>query len=105
IIASDTFEHLLKLMMAELEKVLPVDGCLVVPHGAAVSEDFPDMDGQWLSALRNRLGDAVPIVGTLDPHANVSELMAASTNALVAYSTNPHVDQRETGKKAANILA
>ncbi|HRE51374.1 MAG TPA: M81 family metallopeptidase [Flavitalea sp.] len=105
IIESEAFDHLLRVMMTELEKALPVDGCLVVPHGAAVSEDFPDMDGRWLSALRERLGGDTPIVGTLDPHANVSELMAVSTNALIAYATNPHIDQRETGRKAADLLA
>ena len=44
-ISSETYEILLREMMDELEKVLPVDACLVVPHGAGVSENFPDMDG------------------------------------------------------------
>ena len=34
----------------------------------------------------------------------MSQLMMESTDALVAYKTNPHVDQRETGKAAAQIL-
>jgi microcystin degradation protein MlrC len=31
--------------------------------------------------------------------------MVAATDAIVAYSTNPHLDQRETGLKAAEIMA
>lgn len=103
-ISSETYKILLDDMMQELEKVLPVDGCLVVPHGAGVSEDFPDMDGHWLSLLRSRVGDAMPIIGTLDLHANVSPLMVSSTNALVSYKQNPHIDQRQRGKEAANLL-
>jgi microcystin degradation protein MlrC len=104
IIASDTYSVLVEEMFSELHKALPVDGCLVVPHGAGVSQDFPDMDGDWLSRLRQLLGENIPIVGTLDLHANVSPLMAATTDALVPYRQNPHVDQRERGKEAAMLL-
>lgn len=104
IITSETYDHLLQKMMQGLENILPVDGCLVAPHGAAVSESFADMDGHWLSLLRERVGKNVPIVGTIDPHANVSPLMAASTDALIAYKTNPHIDQRQVGKEAAAML-
>lgn len=103
-LSGEAYATLSREMMAQLDQVLPVDACLVVVHGAAVSEQHPDMDGHWLAALRQKLGPKVPIVGTLDPHANVSPLMVASTDALVAYRTNPHIDQRETGSKAAALL-
>ncbi len=103
-ISAQTYQVLLQDLMLELEKVFPVDALLVVPHGAGVSEDYPDMDGHWLSRVRERVGVAVPVVGTLDLHANVSDLMVESTNALIAYKQNPHVDQRERGKEAANLL-
>ena len=104
-LSANTYEGILNNMMERLEKVLPVDACLVVPHGAGVSENYPDMDGHWLSLIRQKLGDSIPIVGTLDLHANVSQLMVDSTNALVAYKENPHVDMRQRGVEAANILA
>ena len=44
------------------------------------------------------------MVGTLDLHANVSQTMVDVTDALISYSTNPHIDQRETGRKAAELL-
>ncbi|MBC7757363.1 MAG: M81 family metallopeptidase, partial [Phormidesmis sp. FL-bin-119] len=103
-ISANTYSELLNTMMADLEKVLPVDACLVIPHGAGVSEEFPDMDGHWLSLVRNKLGNSIPIFGTLDLHANVSPLMVSSTNALVAYKENPHVDMRQRGVEAANLL-
>lgn len=104
IVSAAAYEVLLEEMMRLLDTVLPVDGCLVVPHGAGVTEQHLDMDGHWLSLLRQRLGPDIPVMGTLDPHANVSMAMTQATDALVAYSTNPHVDQRETGRKAASLL-
>lgn len=103
-ITSDTYEKMRQDLMKELEKVLPVDGILVVPHGAGVSDIHRDMDGHWLSELRNKVGFEIPIVGTLDLHANVSPLMVSSTDALVSYRQNPHVDQRQRGREAANLL-
>lgn len=103
-ITSETYQYLLNEMWEELDRILPIDACLVVPHGAGVSEAFPDMDGHWLSLLRQKLGSDTPIVGTLDLHANVSPAMTASTDALVSYRQNPHVDQRDRGREAALIL-
>ncbi|MEJ7768587.1 MAG: M81 family metallopeptidase, partial [Chitinophagaceae bacterium] len=103
-VSSETYKILLEDLMLEVEKVLPVDAFLVVPHGAGVSENYHDMDGHWLSQLRAKAGDEIPIIGTIDLHANVSPLMTASTNALITYKQNPHTDQRERGKEAAGML-
>ena len=103
-VSANTYEGILNNMLEGLEKILPVDACLVVPHGAGVSENHLDMDGHWLSLVRQKLGDSIPVIGTLDLHANVSELMVSSTNALVAYKKNPHVDMRQRGIEAANLL-
>lgn len=104
LIAQQTCEALLAALWRALDAVLPVDGCVVVPHGAGVAEGYPDLDGHWLGVLRGKLGPAVPITGTLDPHANLSPAMVAATDALVAYATNPHVDQRATGRRATELL-
>lgn len=104
IITEEAYQELVEEMMNELEKVLPIDACFVVPHGAAVAINHPDMDGDWLAILRDKIGKDVPIVGTLDPHANVSQQMIDLTQGLFPYRTNPHMDQRETGRRAANFL-
>ncbi len=103
-ITAEAYRTLLDDMMEEVDRVSPVDAFLVVPHGAGVSEAIADMDGHWLGKLREKAGPGVPIVGTLDLHANVSPLMVASTDALVSYKQNPHVDQRQRGKEAATLL-
>lgn len=103
-ITSDTYDSLWQDLMASVEKALPLDGLMVAPHGAGVSESYRDMDGHWLSGIREMLGKQIPIVGTLDLHANVSPLMVSSTDALVSYRQNPHVDQRARGKESANLM-
>jgi microcystin degradation protein MlrC len=81
-----------------------VDGLLLALHGAMVARSYPDADGEVLRRLRGLLGDDLPIVTTLDYHANVSLAMAEHADALVGYQTYPHVDQREIGLIAAELM-
>ena len=49
-------------------------------------------------------GDAIPIVATLDLHANVTQRMIDHATALVAYTHYPHDDARTTGERGARLL-
>jgi microcystin degradation protein MlrC len=104
VIEAAAIERLLTLLFAELDRAGKLDGILVAPHGATVSETYPDVDGHWLSELRRRVGPDLPLIGTLDPHANLSPAMIAATTALIAYRTNPHLDQRARGIDAARMM-
>jgi microcystin degradation protein MlrC len=105
VMTADTFTQLLRRMDAALDAAGALDGLLVAPHGATVSEEHPDADGYWLSRVRQRFGPALPIIGTLDPHANLSAAMVDACDALIAYRTNPHLDQRQRGLDAAQLMA
>jgi microcystin degradation protein MlrC len=83
----------------------PFDGVLLALHGAMVTADETDPEGEFLQALRVRLGLDVPIIITLDMHANVSKRMVEAVDAMVPYETYPHVDHKECAIKAARILA
>ncbi len=104
-VTARTLDKLLAAMLDGLKQAGQLDGVLVAPHGAAVAENCPDMDGAWMRELRSRVGPVMPIVGTLDLHANLSELMIRATDALIAYRTNPHLDQRDRGREAARLMA
>jgi len=104
-ISSSAGDALVSAALEALSRAGKLDGLLVAPHGAAVSENNPDFDGYWLSRVRETVGTAMPIVCTLDPHANLSQRMIDACNATVAYRTNPHLDQRERGIEAGNLLA
>jgi microcystin degradation protein MlrC len=74
-------------------------------HGAMVAEHVDDGEGELLARLRAKVGPSVPMVASLDLHANVTERMLASADALVAYRTYPHVDMAATGARAERLLA
>ena len=74
-------------------------------HGAAVAEHALDSEGELLARLRAIVGPALPIVASLDLHANVTRRMLELADALVAYRTYPHVDMAATGELAAELLA
>ena len=88
-ICKQAFDQLMERMFLLIDQAGPLDGYLVAPHGATVSEEHPDADGYWLSQLRKKVGTNKPIIGTLDLHANLSERMVESTNALIGYRSNP----------------
>jgi microcystin degradation protein MlrC len=81
-----------------------VDGLLLALHGAMVARSHSDADGEVLSRLRGLLGDTLPILTTLDYHANVSPAMAEHADALIGYQTYPHVDQHKIGLIAADLM-
>lgn len=104
-IPADAMDELVRMMLAELDRAGPLDAILVAPHGATVSVRERDADGYWLSVLRERVGPRMPLIGTLDAHANLSPRMVAACDALIAYRSNPHLDQRARGIEAAKLAA
>jgi microcystin degradation protein MlrC len=102
--AQETLDTLLDELLAHIEATLPVDGVLLVLHGAMMSQTEPDATGYLLSRVRELVGPDVPIVGTLDLHANVTRRMVHEATALIGYHTAPHVDMYDTGRKAAQVL-
>ncbi|MCI0463200.1 MAG: M81 family metallopeptidase [Gemmataceae bacterium] len=100
----DTFEWLGKEIVDALRAELPVDAVLLALHGALAAESFPDVEGEVLEAIRQVIGPRVPLVATLDLHANITERMVRRAGALVLYHTVPHIDVFETGQRAAGVL-
>jgi microcystin degradation protein MlrC len=98
-----TYQELVDRLLAAIRDAGHVDAVLLALHGAMVVDGLDDADGTTLARVRHLIGPDLPLVVTLDYHANVSPLMAVASNALVAYRTYPHVDQRERGRKAAEI--
>ena len=73
-------------------------------HGAMVAEHVDDGEGELLARVRGVAGDDMPLVVSLDLHANVTDRMLQLADAIVAYRTYPHVDMAETGERAAALL-
>ncbi len=103
-VTAATFDALLGMFLARLKAVLPVDGVALDLHGAMVSEQHDDAEGAFIEAVRAVVGPRVPIVVTLDLHANITRRMADACDAIIGFDTYPHVDMRERGREAIELL-
>ncbi len=98
------FDDILQRVEGGLRAALPVDAVYVSSHGGSSATADEDNDGTLLALVRRILGPRVPVVVTHDLHCNVSERLVDAVDALIAYRTNPHVDQRERAAEAADLL-
>ncbi len=80
------------------------DGMLLALHGAMDLDFCEDGEGELLTLIRDVVGESMPIAITLDPHANVSNRMCALADIIVSFKTYPHIDMRDSGRHAGEIL-
>jgi microcystin degradation protein MlrC len=108
IVTAEAIEHLAGLLAEGLRQAMadaPLDGVLLALHGAMVTEVDDDGEGYILQTVRDIVGSDMPVVATLDLHANVSARMVRLADVLVGYDTYPHVDMAERAEEACGILA
>jgi len=98
------FQATLAAMRSRLAAAGKLDAVYISNHGAMISTAGPDPDGELYAMVRAVVGPRVPVVATVDLHANISERMVANVDALVSYRTNPHMDQAERARDAARLL-
>lgn len=98
------FSTIVDDIATRLRDATPIDGVLVLGHGAARTVHDLDSDATFLSAIRDAVGPDVPIVVVLDFHANVSDAMCDVADVIVGYRTNPHVDIEDRSLEAAEHL-
>ncbi len=103
-LTTECFTTLRNDLLARLAAAMPLDGVLLALHGAMLADEHDDPDGAILEQVRALVGPKVPIAVSLDLHANLTPRMVAAVDAIVGFRTCPHIDQRETGQRAANLL-
>ncbi len=101
---ADTMTTLLTRMETALRNAAPLDGLLLDLHGAMVAEGDDDVERSVVELSRRVVGD-VPIAAVFDLHGNPSAEMAAGLDGVVVYDTYPHIDMRERGREAADIMS
>ena len=104
-VTRDVYEHVKQRLLADLRAAGRVDGVLLDLHGAMVTEDHDDGEGDLVAAVRRAVGPDVPIAVTLDLHGNLTQTLAREATLLHGYKTYPHVDMAERGVEAAERLA
>lgn len=104
LIADKTIREILARIDRGLGSAGALDGMLVNLHGAMVAEGCVDVDSELLRLIRKRVGH-VPTAVVVDLHANLARDIVDVCDVLISYDTYPHVDMRERGREAADLLA
>jgi microcystin degradation protein MlrC len=104
-VTEDAYERIAKVMVEGIRAAAPLDAVYLDLHGAMVTEHLDDGEGEILARVRKVIGKDIPLVVSLDLHANVTPEMVEQADALIAYRTYPHVDMADTGRAAATHLA
>src|SRR3954471_5756330 len=102
-VARDAFECMAGIMVDGLRRERP-DAVFLELHGAMVVEHHDDGEGELLARVRDTVGPDVPILMSLDLHANVSPAMVAAADFISSYRTYPHVDWGASGGRCAEWL-
>lgn len=105
-VTQDAFERISQAILDDVRAALAqgLDGVYLDLHGAAVAQHADDSEGELIARIRHLVGPQVPIVASLDLHANVTARMLRESDGMVAYRTYPHVDMAATGELAARLL-
>lgn len=103
-VMQDAFEDIVGKLITALRRSPDLAGVYLELHGAMATQRFDDGEGELLSRVRAAVGEAVPIVVSLDYHANISPKMVQLADGFATYRTYPHSDQIETGRRAAQLL-
>mgnify|MGYP002040576377 FL=1 len=100
--SSDTHEALCKLVLDQVKRG-GFDAILLDLHGAMVAEGVEDAEGDLLRRLRE-IDPKTPVAVTLDMHANIYADIVDHATVISGFHTYPHVDIREAGVRAANVI-
>jgi len=87
-----------------LDGIESADAVYLDLHGAMISESHDDGEGELLARIRRRFGPDLPVVISLDMHANLSAEMVSLADHICIFRTYPHLDMAETGARCVAPL-
>jgi microcystin degradation protein MlrC len=103
-VTENAFETITNRIVDGIWSAGRLDGVYLDLHGAMVAEHVDDGEGEILTRIRDVIGPDVPLVASLDLHANATRRMFDMADALIGYRTYPHIDMAETGRRSALYL-
>jgi len=86
-----------------LSKAGKLDGLLLALHGAMAVQDVPRPEAEIVRRCRAAVG-RIPIMVTLDLHANEDHELTDASDAVFVLKTYPHVDSEEIGEIAGKCM-
>lgn len=100
----DAYQQIKQEFLDGLRTQGPWDGVYLDMHGALFVTGMEDAEGDWISAVREVVGDDCLLSASYDLHGNVSPRVVENLDLLTAYRTAPHIDVDETRERACRLL-
>ncbi len=98
------FDRISKMICDGFADCGPLDGIYLDLHGAMVTEQYEDGEGELLRRIRDLVGEDLPIVVSLDFHANITQQMMDCASAITIFRSYPHLDMAQTGARACQLM-
>ena len=103
-VSRDAFDRISTMICTDLLESLPrLAGVYLDLHGAMVTQDHDDGEAELLRRVRSVIG-ALPLVVSLDWHANLSREAFELCDAIAIFRTYPHLDMATTGARCFRLL-
>ena len=91
-------------ILSGIRASLPVDGVLLALHGAGVADGIEDIEGDLLAAVRDLVGQDIPIAAVYDLHANCTAQMFEHCDISLPCKLYPHTDFLKRGVEAVSLI-
>ncbi len=92
------------LILDGLRQAMPVDGVVLILHGAMTTERCDDCEGDLLQAVRALVGPDIPVGVSLDLHCHFTRAMREATPILIACKEYPHTDLPDAATAATDLV-
>lgn len=99
------YEALRDEVLNDLKRATPVDGVLLMMHGAMVAQGYDDCEGDIVERARAIVGPDVPIGVELDLHCHLSQKLVDHADVVITFKEYPHVDPPERAEELFTIIA
>jgi len=103
-VTQDAFDKIAAKICDGIAEIKSLDGIYLDLHGAMVTQNYQDGEGELLRRIRQLVGPSLPIVVSLDLHANISPAMVELSSAIAIFRTYPHLDMARSGARAYTLL-
>ncbi len=104
-VSRHAYDTIRDTLFARIESAGEIDAICLALHGAGSADGIDDLEGTFLTELRERVGTDIPIVVSLDLHGNTTEAMLEHATALFYCHEYPHIDTFDRGEEIVEMAA
>ncbi len=103
-IEAETYRLLKSELVDGIAEAMPIDAVALDTHGAGIVEGIDDLEADLGAAIREVIGERVPLLTTLDLHGSITEEMNEVFDYMLGVYDYPHVDMFERGVEAIGAV-